>query len=266
MRRGILLAAIAAIAIASAILLRPGMTGSLASQEQFVVAKVIDGDTIRLSSGEKVRFLNIDTPEVGQYLHDEAAARMKELIGNGTVALEADQTNRDKYGRLLRYVYSNETMLNLIMAREGYARSYYVAPDDKHLKEIQEAENYAKSKNLGIWQYDNITGAFCVWIYELRDDPKGRDEENLNGEYVVLRNSCTHPVDMTGWKMSASRGSFTFPEFALQGKKTVAVHTGSGENNATDLYWGSSKAIWKNEHDRLLAYNAGGQLVLDYSY
>jgi hypothetical protein len=215
-----------------------------------------NGDTIKLSTGDKVRFL----------YQKEATARMKQLIGNSSVTLEPDQTNRDKYGRLLRYVYANGTMLNLVMVREGYARAYYIAPDDKHLEEIREAEEYARGRGLGIWQYDNITGAFCVWVYEMRPDPKGRDEENLNGEYFVLRNSCTHEVSLMVWRVSAERGSFVFPDFILQAKKTVAVHTGSGFDNATDLYWGSAKPVWKNEDDTLLAYNAEGQLVLNYTY
>jgi len=95
---------------------------------------------------------------------------------------------------------------------------------------------------------------------------KGKDEENLNDEYMVFRNSCTHPVDMTNWKITAERGSFIFPEFTLQPKKTVTLHTGSGTKNATDVYWGSAKPIWKNADDTLLAYNAEGQMVLDYTY
>ncbi len=261
------LAAIAAIAIASAVLMKPDIIGNLAAQEQFIVAKVVDGDTIRLSSGEKVRFLNIDTPERGQYFWKEATARMKQLAENRTITLEPDRTNRDKYGRLLRYVYVNSTMLNIIMASEGYARSYYIEPDGKHLEEVKEAEAYAKSKNLGIWKYDNITGAFCVWVYELKDDPKGHDEENLNGEYVVFRNSCAHPVGMTGWKIVTARGySFIFPGFSLDAKAKVWLHSGSGSNNASDIYWGSGKVVWRNSGDTLLAYNAEGQLVLNYSY
>ena len=157
-------------------------------------------------------------------------------------------------------------MLNLIMVREGYARAYYVAPDDRHLQEIQEAEAYARRRSLGIWQYDNITGAFCIWVYEMKPDPKGRDEDNLNGEYAVFRNSCNHSINLAGWVVSAERGSFIFPAFVLQAKKTVTLHTGTGANNETDVYWGSSKPIWKNEDDRLLAYNADGQVVLDYTY
>lgn len=265
MRRLILLV-MAVVLVALILLLSGGFTGNIIQEESFAVKKVVDGDTVRLSTGEKVRFLNIDTPETGQYMHDDAAARLEELIGNSTVSLESDKTNKDKYGRLLRYVYVNETMLNLVMVKEGYARSYYIAPDDKHLGYIQEAESYAKSRNLGIWKYDSITGAFCIWVYDTHPDPKGRDDDNLNGEYVVFRNSCTRAVDMTGWNVSAERGSYNFQNFTLDAKKTVTLHTGSGINNSTDVYWSSAKPVWKNSDDRLLVYNSDGIMVLDYSY
>ncbi len=255
----------AACVLALLLIIKPNITGNTSFKQQSV-ARVIDGDTIKLSSGEKVRLLNIDTPERGQHYWRESTARMKALAENMSVFLEADKTNRDRYGRLLRYVYRNDTMLNIVMVREGFARAYYIPPDDEHYKEIMEEESYARERKLGIWQFENITDAFCVWIYEMKPDPKGRDEENLNGEYAVLRNSCARPVNLSGWKVEGSRGAFVFPDFTLQSKATVAIHSGSGANNATDLYWGSSKPVWKNEHDMLLAYNAQGQMVLNYSY
>lgn len=158
-------------------------------------------------------------------------------------------------------------MLNLIMVKEGYARSYFIAPDDKHLDEILEAEKYAKERGLGIWQYDNITDAFCIWVYDMKDDPKGRDEENLNGEYVVLRNSCTHPVNMAGWIMESGRSyKFSIPDFTIESKKTVSIHSGAGTANSTDIYWNSGKAVWRNEHDTIHMYNSQKQLVLNYTY
>jgi endonuclease YncB( thermonuclease family) len=262
--RGLLLLAAAVLIVVAAVALSPSFTGKTLYKEQNLnVTKVVDGDTLRLSSGEKVRLLNIDTPERGQYLWKEATERMRELTEGRNITLEKDVTEKDKYGRLLRYAYASGTMLNLVMVREGFARSYFIAPDDKHLAEIKEAEEYAKSRNLGIWRYDNITGAFCVWVYDTHPDPKGRDELDLNGEYVVLRNSCGHPQDMTGWTLSAERGNYTLPAFALKAKSLVTVHSGSGENNSTDLYWGSAKPVWKNDDDRLLLFNAEG-VVLDY--
>jgi micrococcal nuclease len=260
----LLVAAVMAVLVL-VIFVSANFTGNTIAGQQFNVTKLVDGDTIRLSSGEKVRLLNIDTPEVGQYLHDEATARLKELIGNMSVTLEPDRTDKDKYGRLLRYVYANGTMLNLQMVREGFARSYYIAPDDRHLPEIIEAEKKAKDELTGIWRYDNITGAFCVWLYTKHPDPKGRDEDDLNGEYMVFRNSCNHTQSMSGWTLSAERGNYTFPDFTLGAKKLVTVHSGSGVDNSTDLYWGSAKPVWKNSDDTLKMFNADGVMALDYA-
>jgi micrococcal nuclease len=263
---GLVARVLVAVVVIAAIYAALNVTGNMVASNEVQVSKAVDGDTIRLSTGESVRLLNIDTPERGQYGWAEATARMTELVSNRTVALEADQTDKDRYGRLLRYVYVNGTMLNLVMVREGFARAHYIAPDGKHLPEIVEAEGYAKSRSLGIWKHDSIDGAFCVWVYDIRKDPKGRDEDNLNGEYVVLRNSCNRTQQLTGWILSAERGNYTFPLFSLDAKRTVTIHSGSGGDNATDLYWGSAKPVWKNEHDTLLAFNSDGVMALEYAY
>jgi micrococcal nuclease len=257
---------VVAVMLAVAFLLSHSFTGKIID-EQPSVAKVVDGDTLKLSNGERVRLLNIDTPEKGQYYWREASQRMKELASNKTVKLEADKTNRDKYGRLLRYAYIDGAMANLIMVREGYARSYYIAPDDKYLDDISNAEAYAKSMNLGIWKYDNITGAFCVWVYDFKYDPAGHDEQNLNGEYVVFRNSCTKPVNLSGWKIVTARNyEFVFPNILIGAKSLLSVHSGTGKANSSDIYWNSTKVVWRNSGDTLLAYNSKNQLVLNYSY
>jgi hypothetical protein len=251
--------------VAFALCTRPVPTGEIISANStYFAQRGVDGDTIKLSTGDAVRLLNIDTPEKGQYLGKEASARMHQLVDNRTVLLEPDQTDRDKYGRLLRYVYAEGQMLNLIMVKEGFARAYYIAPDDRHLPEIEKLEQEAKSKNLGIWKYDSIYGAFCVWVYDFVLNSKVSSKDP-NREYVVLRNSCNHSVELGGWKMQGQSGNFTFPKFSLGAKDKVWIRSGSGKDNATDLFWGSASHLW-SKTSVLKAYNAQGQMVLDYSY
>ena len=82
------------IAVIIAILLIPSFSHAL---ELSQVSKVIDGDTITLENGEKVRLIGIDTPERGQCYYKEAKLRLTELVLNKKVELEKDITNRDKY-------------------------------------------------------------------------------------------------------------------------------------------------------------------------
>lgn len=78
---------------------------SSAEQEINRVKRVIDGDTIVLSNGEKLRYIGIDTPERGECGYEQAKERNKQLVTGQTVWLEKDKNNRDRYQRLLRYVY-----------------------------------------------------------------------------------------------------------------------------------------------------------------
>ncbi|MCL2839044.1 MAG: BspA family leucine-rich repeat surface protein [Oscillospiraceae bacterium] len=70
-----------------------------------VVARVIDGDTIVLENGERVRFIGVDAPEVGEPGADEATEFVRELIGGQIIWLEADGNDTDRFGRLRRYVW-----------------------------------------------------------------------------------------------------------------------------------------------------------------
>ncbi len=250
----------------------PNLTGNImndATGETAVVSRVIDGDTLELGgSGEKVRLLGINTPERGQWLYAEAKERLAELILEKRVRLEDDVTDRDKYDRLLRYVYADGENLNIRMVREGFASVYIIEPDNKYTEELLAAEEEARNDSRGIWQYSNITDAFCIGLYyPFMYNAKGDDRENLNGEYLILRNSCTYPVELSGWTlMDNSSSEYIFREFVLMNKSTVTIHTGTGTDNETDLYWGMSRPVWNNNGDVLYLWNMYGELVLKYGY
>ncbi len=101
------------------------------------VTRVIDGDTIVIDSGEKVRLTCVNTPEKGEKLYKEATEFTKSLVLNKTITLEKDKTDKDKYGRLLRYVYINNQSVNALLVQEGYAVVYPIKPNLKHCKEYE---------------------------------------------------------------------------------------------------------------------------------
>jgi micrococcal nuclease len=116
-----------------------------------IVLQVIDGDTIELTNGQKVRLLGIDAPEKGQFYYEEASNRLEQLVKGKEVFLERDVSNRDNYGRLLRYVYVGSLFVNLEMIKEGYAKALTVAPDLKYSSIFLKIENEAKLKGIGLW-------------------------------------------------------------------------------------------------------------------
>ena len=148
MRRAIFLAAVA-ILIFLFIIYKPE-----APEPKFraKVTEVIDGDTFHIKGGTKVRILGIDTPEKGQRYFDEAKDRLKELIENKTVLLEKDRLNKDRYGRLLRYVYVGDIFVDYSLLKEGYGKFFEANNMTlKYQNEFFQAENYAKANQLGIW-------------------------------------------------------------------------------------------------------------------
>jgi len=125
------------------------------------VLRVVDGDTIEVEiEGEthKVRYIGIDTPEtvdprrpVGCF-GEEASAANKALVEGLTVGLEGDVSDTDIFGRLLRYVWLNDSeMVNAILVREGYAQSSAYPPDVRHQELFDGLEAEARSAGRGLW-------------------------------------------------------------------------------------------------------------------
>jgi micrococcal nuclease len=133
------------------------------------VMKVVDGDTvyIKLENGkeEKVRFIGVDTPESTTQVEPygkEAAAYTKSKLLNKDVWLELDVQERDKYGRLLAYIWlsppikeSDEEvrtkMFNAMLLLEGYAQVMTVPPNVKYAEYFRTYQQEAREKNAGLW-------------------------------------------------------------------------------------------------------------------
>ena len=114
---------------------------------------VIDGDTIRLPSREMVRYIGIDTPERGEPYYQKARRANRDLIEGKEIKLEEDVTDRDRYGRLLRYVYADDTFVNAELVRQGYALVYRRGKfqDNKYYDVLKEAADEAAEERRGIW-------------------------------------------------------------------------------------------------------------------
>ena len=138
-------------------------TGVVSNQPGlYTVTHFTDGDTITIDMdghSEKIRFIGVDTPETHkpntpvQCFGPQAAARTKELIGNQKIRLVSDSltTNRDRYDRLLRYIYLTDgTNVNKKLIEEGYAFYYPYFPFSKS-NEFNIAEQNAIGKRLGLW-------------------------------------------------------------------------------------------------------------------
>lgn len=134
------------------------------------VVRVVDGDTIVVRLGrdeETVRLLGIDTPESVdprspvECFGKEASARTGELLPPGTdVRLVRDVEARDRYDRLLAYVYrgDDDTFVNLALVEEGYADVLTYPPNVAHAADFVSAAGAARTEGRGLWQACGETG------------------------------------------------------------------------------------------------------------
>ena len=142
---------------------------SCENEAQFYkVLKIFDGDTILIDYNGKeecIRYIGVNTPEIshpGMGIDEEtfgvlATEKNRELVADKEVALELDAQERDKYGRLLAYVYlKNGEMVNEILAKEGYAYLLTYPPNVKYADKFRKAQIYARENEKGLWSKNII--------------------------------------------------------------------------------------------------------------
>lgn len=149
-----------------------GCAQGAANYDSIRVTRVIDGDTIELANGEKVRLIGIDTPEIryGPKLErdgrntqkdykaiiatgKEASRFTKGLAHGKIVRLEFDVEKRDKYERLLAYVYLPDgKMLNAEIIKAGYGRIYTFPLNVKYVDMFKKLQKEAKENERGLWK------------------------------------------------------------------------------------------------------------------
>jgi micrococcal nuclease len=119
------------------------------------VARVIDGDTVELSSGERVRYLMIDTPEIGsepECWGAEAKIANQALVEGKIVRLRYDVECEDRYGRLLAYVELSGQDINRVLVERGHACVLHISPNgDDVVDEYRALEYAAEQLGKGLW-------------------------------------------------------------------------------------------------------------------
>ncbi|MEI6886855.1 MAG: thermonuclease family protein [bacterium] len=139
--------------------------GILLGSDEYTLNYVLDGDTIDVSQYKKsyrVRYIGIDTPEidhplqgkVGQCYGNESKSFNEKLLKSAKkLKLVRDKTDKDIYGRLLRYVYVDNIFVNEEIIKNGYAYVLNIPPNSSLKDTFQKAKDNAKESNIGVWVY-----------------------------------------------------------------------------------------------------------------
>ena len=126
--------------------------------ERFTVINVIDGDTFEIVGGDKVRILSVDTPEKDELYYDEAKSFTNNLILGQVVDLEYGSYRRDRYGRLLAYVYLDSIFVNKAILDNGLGYLYLFKDNAKNRRtsELLQSQIHAMAEKNGIWSLEKI--------------------------------------------------------------------------------------------------------------
>lgn len=260
------------------------------------VVRVVDGDTVDViveGGEERVRLIGLDTPETHsprepvQCFGSEATERAVQLLDEQTVFVELDSTQgvRDRYGRLLGYLWLTDgRLVNLELIAEGYAFEYTYDRPYKYQAVFRQAEKDAQARQAGLWspqtcngegipaapvsgsQVPNTARSAAVGASTLQVESvraAGGDE------IVTIVNHGTSGQTMTGWWVQSAGGKtcqpvpgqvFYFPAgYLLADGARVRIHSGPQALNQPpdDLFW-QADTVWNNDGDRAELHSPEG--------
>lgn len=233
------------------------------------VDRVVDGDTLLLDTGDKVRVLYINTPEKKEKFGPEAGDFTRQFLLYKEVDLVySARSERDGYGRLLAEVYVDGKSLEEAIVAEGLAHVFLIAPDPNtamgdHLIAVQQQ---AREAGKGIWGSDRYSSTLHITSYHANG--RGNDSENPNVEYLRIANITDQPVNVKGYSLTSENGRiFILPEIIIPAGYSFQLYSGIGidqlnpEKGSLKVYWDSRYPIWRNDGDSAVLRDSQGHLV-----
>ena len=146
------------------------------------MTRVIDGDTFETESGEKVRLIGINAPEISDIFGQEAKQHLSDLIDGKTIDLYTDNISkdRDRYSRLLRYVIIDDTDINKQMISDGFAFAYLKYHFEKS-NDYRQAQLTAIEDNKGLWGNKNKNDEI-----KQQENKEGASQPRPSKEYFII--------------------------------------------------------------------------------
>lgn len=208
-------------------------------REKVIITQIIDGDTLILENGERVRLLNINTPEKGTPGFEQSILFISNLINK---SVEFEETGLDKYGRTLGRIFAPD-YLNLQLVKKGLATKFLV--EESEINDFAQSEKLAIDNSRGIWLHSQFFGCLESTI----------DAEE---EKVFIKDKC-NIQSVKDWVLKdESRKEYKLKDIRLD---EITINTKEGIDNETDLFWRSSQSIWNNDRDTLYIFDSERKIV-----
>ena len=268
--------------------------------EEAYVVKNIDGDTIKVrinGNEETIRMIGVDTPETVhpskpvEFYGKEASNFTKALCPTGsTVYLTYDWDPRDKYDRLLAYVWYKRDdqwiLHNLNLIVNGYGHAYTVfAFDEEYMALFVKAEQYAREKGYGLWRdYDSLYKESEEPGYSQQVEQKDQNEDRKTSalvmseakgdleiayvqyegalEFVELVNNGNDTIPLEGYQLTSTKGDdvYVFTNVNIAPGEIIKVFSGP---DATENVW-SNSFIHNNDSDGVILQNDESDMIAFY--
>ena len=207
------------------------ITDTISTTETFQVQRIIDGDTLDLETGVRVRLLGINTPETSMQFYQEAKTFLESLVQNQSIKVESYGT--DKYSRTLAHIFLNDKNINKEILQQGLGTLYYYE-HDSYYEELKQAEEFARLNQKGLWKKSPNTN--CIELIELKTDEP---------EKLTLQNKCNKELEI----------SF----------KDDATHIYKETLEPNSIFTKEFSHIWNTEGDSIYIRDSEG-LLLFYRY
>lgn len=245
----------------------------------WTVSDVVDGDTIRVvrpGIEDTVRLVGINAPERGECWAAEATTALVAILDDGVVRLERDVSDRDRYGRLLRYVLTADGQdAGGLLIDDGHAIARAYPPDTRRDAEYRERQRLAVEAGRGAWARDACGPGLAGVIdpatigIEIHADAMGDDSQNLNDEWVRFTNLGPVDLDLDGWMVrdESSSHRYRFAGLVLAAGASVTLRSGCGIDSHIERFWCvSGSAIWNNDGDTVFLLDPAGNVVAQLGY
>jgi endonuclease YncB( thermonuclease family) len=232
------------------------------------VIRVFDGDSLIVAMDgveAEIRMLGINAPEGDECHGDAARETLEQLLGSGELTLVAGGEDTDQFNRLLRYLYVDGLNVNLALIANGDAIA--LQGDHPLDDEFTTIADVTAEAGLGMWAADacgSTPPSGAVEIVDYVYNPAGRDEDNMDEEWIALANTGASAVDLSNWILrdESTQNRFRFPPgFGLDPGSEVLVHSGCGSDTENDLFWCAENPVWSNGGDTVILQTADGTVV-----
>jgi endonuclease YncB( thermonuclease family) len=231
------------------------------------VAKVYDGDTFTLESGDKIRLRWVNTPELRPkeaYGEDAKEWAVRAILGS-TVRLVVAPEGRDGYGRIIAGVRIGEMDLSTSLLEQGLGHVFIIPPENHDMAPLLAAQKKARELRRGIWGTPEYQGDLHITSFHANG--RGDDYKDPNVEYMRICNVSSEEIDLSDWTIATRSGTrYPIPMVFVPAGHTVMVHSGKGAEQPDPgkqivVYLGSDTPIWDDDYDEVHLVAPDGQVV-----